>query len=158
LTRDRELDVVARLPIGDDGAVAPDASREPTIPGPDRVTMFKRALVKHCPVCGQRHLFRRWFQLVERCPRCGLRFVREEGHRVGDFGLNVVVTFAALLVTLLVFSLVTWPELPVGPALLTAAAVVIIVPLVFYPWSRMLWLAFDLSVNPLREGEVTLTT
>jgi uncharacterized protein (DUF983 family) len=141
--------------IRDDGAVPPDASGEPTIPIPDRATMFKRAAVKHCPICGQRHLFRRWFRLIERCPNCGLRFVREEGHRVGDFGLNVVVTFAALLVTLLAFTLVTWPSLPVGPAVITAVAVVIVVPFVFYPWSRMLWLAFDLSVNPLRDGEIS---
>jgi uncharacterized protein (DUF983 family) len=119
--------------------------------------MFRRAAVKHCPICGQRHLFRRWFRLLERCPRCGLRFVREEGHRIGDFGINIVVTFGVLLVTLLAFSLVTWPTLPVGPAIATALAVVLVVPFVFYPWSRMLWLAFDLSVNPLREGELSPT-
>jgi uncharacterized protein (DUF983 family) len=123
-------------------------------PAPDRATLFRRAARKHCPVCDRRHLFRHWFRLPERCPGCGLCFVRESGHRTGDFGLNVVVTFGALLVTLLAFSLITWPDLPVGPAIVTALAVVVIVPLAFYPWARMLWLAFDLSVNPLREGEV----
>jgi uncharacterized protein (DUF983 family) len=121
---------------------------------PSRGTMVRRAAAKHCPVCGQRHLFHAWFRLRERCPRCGLKFVREEGHRIGDLGLNTAVSFGALLITLIVFALVTWPELPAGPAIATAVAVAVVVPLVFYPWSRTLWLAFDLMINPLREGEL----
>jgi uncharacterized protein (DUF983 family) len=140
------------VPPDDDRSIDDDLSASP-----DRATLFRRAAAKHCPVCDQGHLFHRWFRLAERCPHCGLRFVREEGHRTGDFGLNIVVTFGALLLTLIVATLITWPDLPAGPTLITATLVVILVPVAFYPWSRLLWLAFDLSVNPLRDGEVSPT-
>ena len=59
------------------------------------------ALTRRCPVCGQGHLFRRWFTMIDRCPRCGLRFERIEGHWTGDLGINTIVSFGALLLTLL---------------------------------------------------------
>ena len=35
--------------------------------------MLLRALFHHCPACGGRHLFRRWFGMADRCPTCTLR-------------------------------------------------------------------------------------
>jgi len=118
--------------------------------------MLGRAALRRCPVCGQGRLFRRWFHLVERCPRCGLRFERIEGHWTGDLGINTIVSFGALLLTLLVGFLVTWPEVP-GPALfVVAVAVAALVPVVFYPWSKTIWLALDLMMRPLEPGEADI--
>ena len=39
---------------------------------PSLPTMFARGAVKHCPRCGQGHLFNGWWTMKERCPRCGL--------------------------------------------------------------------------------------
>ena len=36
--------------------------------------MTARALVRRCPRCGARHLFRHWVVMAERCPGCGYRF------------------------------------------------------------------------------------
>jgi hypothetical protein len=91
--------------------------------------------------------------MVQRCPRCGLRFDRERGQVTGHIGLNTIVSFGALLITLLVFALVTWPELPAGPAIATAVGIAALTPVVFWPWSKTLWLAFDLVINPLRADE-----
>ncbi|MEZ5144948.1 MAG: DUF983 domain-containing protein [Acidimicrobiales bacterium] len=121
---------------------------------PTKGRMVGRGLVHHCPVCGQGHLFRRWFTMAERCPRCGLRFRRESGAMTGDIGINTIVTFGVLLVTMLAFFLATWPELAVAPMLVTCVAIVVVVPVAFYPSSKTLWLAFDLLFNPLRPGEV----
>lgn len=92
--------------------------------------------------------------MVERCPGCGLHFERERGQWTGHIGLNIIVTFGALLVTLLAFVLATWPELPAVPTMATAVAVAVLTPLVFFPWSKTLWLAFDLTINPLRPDEL----
>lgn len=119
--------------------------------------MAARALLRHCAACGSGHLFADWFHLKEQCPRCRLTFLRERGHWTGDLGINTIVSFGSLLVTLLVFALATWPELPVVPAMVTALAVAAITPLVFYPWSKTIWLAVDLMLNPLKPGEVDPT-
>jgi uncharacterized protein (DUF983 family) len=116
--------------------------------------MLARAFARRCPVCGGHPIFNGWFRMAARCRRCQLTFRRERGSLTGELGLNTIASFAALLVTLIVFTLLTWPELPMGPALLTGLAVALLTPLLVYPWSRTLWLAIDLLLNPLRPGEV----
>jgi uncharacterized protein (DUF983 family) len=116
--------------------------------------MFVRGCLKRCPVCGQGHLFRRWFTMVERCPRCGLRFERIEGHWSGDLGLNTIVSFGALFVTLIVGFAVTYPDVPGALLFLCAVSVALIVPALFFPFSKTTWLAIDLMMRPLEDGEV----
>jgi hypothetical protein len=106
-------------------------------------------MARRCPVCGQRRIFRRWFRMLERCPHCGLRFERIEGHWIGALGMNTVVSFGALLVTLLVGFAVTYPDVPAVPLLLIAIGVAAITPFAFFPYSRTLWLAVDLMMRPL---------
>jgi uncharacterized protein (DUF983 family) len=121
---------------------------------PSRARMFLRGCLKHCPVCGQGHLFRRWFRMIERCPRCGLRFQRIEGHWSGDLGINTIVSFGALFVTLIVGFAVTYPDVPGVPLFACAVGVGLIVPVLFFPFSKTVWLAIDLMMRPLEPGEV----
>jgi hypothetical protein len=92
--------------------------------------------------------------MLERCPRCGLRFQRIEGHWTGDLGINTIVSFAALFVTLVVGIVLTYPNIP-GVALFAAAVgVAVLVPLVFYPFSKTIWVAVDLMMRPLEPDEL----
>jgi len=116
--------------------------------------MVWRGLVHRCPVCGSGHLFRRWFTMVPRCPRCSLQFRREAGSMSGDIGINTIVCFGVLLLTMLAFFLFSWPELPVTAMVVSCLAVTLVLPVLFYPSSKTLWLAFDLMFNPLKPGEV----
>jgi uncharacterized protein (DUF983 family) len=116
--------------------------------------MVLRAAVRHCPVCGSGHLFRRWFTMVERCPRCGLKFERIEGHWTGDLGINTIVSFGALLVTLLVGTFATYPDVPAVPLFVAALLVAGLTPVAFFPFSKTLWLALALAMRPLEPGEV----
>jgi len=115
--------------------------------------MVRRGFTRRCPLCGAGGLFRAWVRMTPTCPGCGLRFLREAGAWTGDLGLNTIVSFGTLLVVMVGTALLTWPTLNVG--LLVAGSVLAItaVPIGFYPISKTLWLAFDLSVNPLRPGE-----
>jgi uncharacterized protein (DUF983 family) len=70
--------------------------------------MVGRACLRHCPVCGSGHLFRRWFSMVERCPRCALRFERIEGHWTGDLGINTIVVAAVTPLAFFPFSKTLW--------------------------------------------------
>lgn len=129
--------------------------RTPQVPSGAR--MLLRGCLRRCAVCGQGRLFRRWFTMVERCPRCGLRFERIEGHWTGDLGINTIVSFGALLLTLLVGTLTTYPDVPTRPLLIIALMVATIVPLAFYPFSKTIWLAIDLMMRPLEPGELDAT-
>ena len=113
-----------------------------------------RGCTKRCPVCGQGHLFETWFRILDRCPRCNLRFERIEGHFSGDIGVNTIVSFGALMIVLMVGFLAFWPTPPIVPIIVLAAVIAGIMPLVFLPFSKTIWLALDLLMRPLEKGEV----
>lgn len=91
--------------------------------------------------------------MVEECPRCGLRFHRLAGHWTGDIGLNTIVTFTLLFFVLLGITLATWPDVNLRLLGGAAAIAAIVVPLAFHPFSKTIWLAFDLAIRPLEPGE-----
>ena len=88
------------------------------------------------------------------CPRCNLRFERIEGHWTGDLGINTIVSFGLLLVVLFVGTFAFWPSPPVIGMIIAAVAVAALVPLLFYPFSKTIWLALDLMMRPLEPNEV----
>ena len=101
---------------------------------------------KRCPRCGSGHLFKRWFTIVERCPRCGLRFEREEGYWAGALAINIG---AAIVVFALVFVIgiaLTAPDIPVVELLAILVPLMIVVPILYYPFSKTLWMAVDRAV------------
>jgi uncharacterized protein (DUF983 family) len=135
------------------GRLASVPTASPSYPTPTNGRLFLRGLLKHCPVCGKGHLFRRWFTMLERCPRCGLRFQRIEGHWTGDLGINVIISFGALLITLFVSFAVSYPN----PGLWMfplAVAVALLVPLIAYPFSKTIWLAIDVMMRPVEPEEL----
>jgi len=113
-----------------------------------------RGLFARCPACGGRHIFHRWFKMVDRCPRCTLRFERIEGHWIGSIGTNTVVVFATMFVVLLSVTLLSYPDNPGGWLLWTVIGIAVLGPMVFFPPSRMLWTAIDLLMRPLKPGEI----
>ena len=115
--------------------------------------MLARGLARHCPVCGQGGLFRRWLTMVERCPRCGLRFERIEGHWLGALGLNTIVSFAVLFVVVAAGLVLSHPGYAMVPLAVAAGATAVLVPLAFFPFSKTLWTAIDLLMRPLAPGE-----
>jgi uncharacterized protein (DUF983 family) len=114
----------------------------PSIP-----VMFLRALARRCPRCGQGQLFSRWLTLTERCPRCGLRFEREEGAFLGSLALNYGVTAVFFIGTLVVWLILTLPDVPVVPLTITCIAIGAVFPLIFFPFAKMLWTATDLALH-----------
>lgn len=89
----------------------------------------------------------------DRCPRCNLAFERVEGHWIGALGMNTVVSFGALLGTLVVGIAIMWPEPRAVPLLVSSVGVAIAVPVLFFPISRTLWSAIDLAMRPLEPDD-----
>lgn len=92
--------------------------------------------------------------MLARCPGCGLCFERIEGHWSGDLGLNTIVSFSALFVVVLGTTLLTWPDVDMTLVATLAGGTAVGVPLVFFPFSKTLWLAIDLAMRPLEADEV----
>ena len=130
-----------------------DRSADGAFLQPRKAKLFLRALRRRCPICAHRPIFAGWFELRPTCGRCGLRFERREGEFVGAVGVNTIVTFGALLIFVVAAAITTAPDMPVVPLIIGAAALTIIVPIVMYPFSKTLWLATDLVMLPLEDGE-----
>ncbi|MGI9611607.1 MAG: hypothetical protein ACR2QO_01770 [Acidimicrobiales bacterium] len=95
--------------------------------------------------------------IAQDCPRCGLHFERIEGHWIGALGINTVVSFGAILVSLIVGLGATLPDPPVLPLIGVNVAIAVIVPLAFYPVSRTLWTGIDIAMRPLEPHEIDWT-
>jgi uncharacterized protein (DUF983 family) len=114
-----------------------------------------RGLTKRCPRCGGGHLFRRWLDLKPHCPRCGHRFEREEGFFLGAYVINLAVSEMAVVVVV-VLLIVQEARGRVGsllPWIGVSAGIQIILPLLFYPFSKTIWSALDLVMRPLDPHE-----
>jgi uncharacterized protein (DUF983 family) len=118
--------------------------------------LFWRAARLRCPNCSGGNIFRSWFRMRPYCPSCGLPLERgEEGYQVGSYMFNVVASellFAAVLVAVL---LATWPSPPWQLLQYGGIAMMIAAPFVFYPFSKTLFLAFDLAFRPPTSEELS---
>lgn len=112
--------------------------------------LLARGLTRRCPLCGARRVFDSWFTIKDRCPRCDFPLEqRIEGHWLGALGMNTIVTFGTLALTMAVGLIATYPDIATGPLVAVCVTVAVVVPLVFYPFSKTLWSAVDLAMRPL---------
>ncbi len=113
-----------------------------------------RALRLRCPSCGGGPLFASWLRMVDRCPQCGLRTGRgEEGYVVGAYMFNIIAAeliWGALFLALLWR---TWPEPPWELLTWGGGALMIAMPFLCYPFSKTVFLAFDLLFRPPADTE-----
>lgn len=112
-------------------------------------TVMRRGFTKHCPVCGQGHLFRQWVRMVPICPRCGLHFQRAPGHWLGSWFLNICVAQTVVVLILVIGVAVTYPDPPMVALTALTVAGALAAPLLFFPFSRTIWSAIDLAMCPL---------
>jgi hypothetical protein len=89
-------------------------------------------------------VFVTYFQMRSECPRCHLRFAKEEGGFLGALTLNWLVAILAWVVLLVVVLILTVPDVPVP--LLLSLVVMVLMPLWFYPRSKMIWAAVEFLV------------
>ena len=117
--------------------------------------LFGRALRLRCPNCGGSPIFDGWLRMRTRCPRCGLPMERgEQGYQVGSYMFAIVAAeliFAAAFIAIL---LLTWPDPPWDLLLYGGMALMLVVPFLFFPFSKTLFLAFDLTFRPATAEEL----
>ena len=116
--------------------------------------LLTRAALLRCPNCGGASALRSWFALREQCPACGLRFDRgEEGYHLGAVLFNLIAAEIFFVVGLVLVVVFTWPHTPWNAIFWGGIALMILLPIVFLPFSRTVWLAFDLIFRPSVPGD-----
>lgn len=116
-------------------------------------TKVGRALLLRCPRCGSGGILASWFSLRARCPQCRLVFDRGEGndHWLGAYAINLVLAEGLAAVIALAVLRATWPKYMA--AQVTGMILAVALPILLFPFSRTLWLAWDLAFRPREEGD-----
>ena len=112
-----------------------------------------RALVRRCPSCGARGIFRSYFRLRDRCPACGYDLVGGEGFFLGVWVINFAVSEGLLFIVLMGYVITlgaSGGDVPVLPVLLAALGFAVVAPVVVYPFAAATWSATELVMHPER--------
>ncbi|HEV2128261.1 MAG TPA: DUF983 domain-containing protein [Thermomicrobiales bacterium] len=105
-----------------------------------------RAFRRHCPYCGGGHIFDGWFTLKKQCPTCGVTYAYETGYFLGSYVVNIVVTeFVAVAA---VVALLIWSDLSVLQLQIAGVVLAVGLPILFYPFALLLWVALDVTFHP----------
>lgn len=120
---------------------------------PGTPTMIWRGLRRRCPRCGGK-AFDSWLRIKHHCDLCGLEFEREEGYWVGAVIVNTTVVFATFIAMFVSLVVMTWPDVPWGVVMGVTVVANAAIPVAFYPISKTVWLALELSWHPLEPEEI----
>jgi len=115
------------------------------------VRTLNRAVWLRCPLCGAPWRRTRWVTLSPRCESCGLRVDRgESDYFLGSYTINLFWSLmAAVGIAVAAALLPGWSLLIYGLVLPVLTALTIWL----YPVSRLMWLAVDLLLRPMRPGD-----
>jgi uncharacterized protein (DUF983 family) len=120
------------------------------------IKLLWRAIRLRCPNCGGKGILKSWLTLKYKCPTCGLRFERGEAsdYYLGGMLFNLILSELLFAVAFTIALIVMWPNVPWDGLEYTLVAAVVLAPIVLYPLSRVLWLAFDLMLRPATPEEM----
>ena len=137
--------------IANAGAPKPAAP----IPTSSVSAKFARALLLHCPRCGGGGILRGWLKMRDRCPTCGLALERGETSDfwIGAYVFNLAAGELIAVGIPLIWVILTWPNPSWTGVEVLALVLAVALPFAFFPFSRTLWLAWDLSFRPSEPGD-----
>ncbi len=81
----------------------------------------------------------------ERCAACGFRYEREQGYFVGAIYLNYAATVGVAAGTVLLLDSIV--GLSLAQQIVLGVALAALVPVLFFRYSRSLWLSVDYLVT-----------
>jgi uncharacterized protein (DUF983 family) len=118
--------------------------------------LFWRAIRLRCPNCGGGPIFRSRFRMRPYCPACGLPLERgDQGYQVGSYMFNIVASELLFVLVFLGVVLITWPSPPWQLLQYGGIILMILAPVLFFPFSKTLFLAFDLLFRPATREELS---
>ncbi|MEN9648089.1 MAG: hypothetical protein RLZ17_125 [Actinomycetota bacterium] len=123
---------------------------------PSVLRMLCRGLIRRCANCGEPGaFFISWFKTQDRCRGCKLLWQRNtQGFVLGALAINFVLTGGALIATLVIGVVTSYPDLAIFELLVSTVGVTLLVGIFGYPISYTTWLAVDLIMRPVESGEL----
>lgn len=120
-------------------------------------TLFARAAGLRCPRCGSGGILRHWLALRETCPGCDLTLDRGESDDfwLGAYAFNLVAAEIFTVLAMVIWVVSVWPAVPWSAVQWAAVLLAGLSPIGFFPFSRTLWLAWDLSFRPTAPGDAS---
>ena len=106
-------------------------------------TLLTRAVRRRCLECGSSGIFSNYLSIERACPNCGYVFERESGYFLGAYAVNLIAAEFITVALLIYFFVATDYSWVVLEAIFIPMG--IILPLLFFPYSRMFWMALDLA-------------
>ncbi len=93
--------------------------------------------------------------MKDRCPTCGLALERGESSDfwIGAYVFNLVFGEVVALGIPILWIIWSSPNQPWTRIEILAVALCVALPFLFFPFSRTLWLAWDLSFRPSEPGD-----
>ena len=89
------------------------------------------------------------------CPRCRLILDRgESDYFLGGYAVNFVVAELLIVAGAGVGIWATWPRVPWSLITWSLVLLMVVAPVVFYPFAKTLWLALDLTFRPVTWGDL----
>lgn len=116
--------------------------------------MFARGFTRRCARCGSGKLFRNYLSMVPDCPRCGLHFEREQGYWAGALAINIISVGGLFAVSFLIAMILTVPDVPVPLMLAIFVPMMALGPIVWYPFSKTIWVAVDRAFLQQLDGGI----
>jgi len=84
------------------------------------------------------------------CPSCHLLLDRgEEDYFLGGYTINFVVSELIIVLGAGLGILLFWPDVPWRLITWTLMGLMLVAPVIFYPFAKTLWLAMDIIFRPL---------
>ena len=92
----------------------------------------------------------------DHCPGCGLALERGEKSDfwIGAYVFNLVAGELIAIGVPIIWVIASWPNAPWTKIEITGVVLAVALPFLFFPFSRTLWLAWDLSFRPFEPGDI----
>lgn len=131
------------------------------MPSIGRMLRFlSRGLRLRCPECGDGRVLktwrpgRPWGAVHDRCSACGLRYERsDDRYFAGAMLVNLLTAELLFAVSFTTGVVLFWPNVPWDAMTYGGAVAMVLLPILWYPVARVLWLSIDLLVRPATPEE-----
>ena len=100
-------------------------------------------------------MFHGLFRMQPECPTCGLKFEREPGYFLGAIYINYAATVMCMLVGF--FILDYFANLSLTYQIVVWSSFGVIFPMLFYRYSKSLWLCLDYLFSPVEDVTVEMS-
>ena len=99
-------------------------------------------------------MFQGLFRMLPECPTCRLKFEREPGYFLGAIYINYAATVVCMLAGF--FALDYFVNLSLTSQIIVWSSFGVVFPILFYRYSKSLWLCIDYLFSPVEEASMEL--